>query len=65
MFNLDEALRNHLAQRQKSQKRSLSPLVSPFCRHAQSQAGQGLSPVSPVSPPSVKLSPRRQPLFNG
>lgn len=65
MFNLDEALRNHLAQRQKSQKRSLSPRVSPLCRHAQNQAGQGLSPLSPVSPPPIKLSPLRQPLFNG
>lgn len=47
MFNLDEALRNHLAQRQKEPKRNLSPLVSPLCRQAQIQAGRGLSPMSP------------------
>jgi hypothetical protein len=45
MFNLDEALRNHLDLRKREKKLGLSPL----CYHAQSKANHGFSSVSPMS----------------
>ena len=65
MFNLDEALRNHLAQRQKEPKvRFVAGTVATLSPRSKAGRARVVAGV-PVSPPSIELSPRRPPLSNG